>query len=93
MKLPPHDPALVVPTDGYLDPDLTNGLRASSARNAVLHYRQERGLDGDETTCGVDLLTDLLHHLHALGEDPLGCLKKAAGHFVAETGLPEVALP
>ena len=89
MKLPPHNPFLVVPTDGYLDPDLTNGQRARSARNALLHYQRERGLDSDETTCGVDLLTDLMHYLHALGEDPLQLLKKAGDYFIAETGGPE----
>ena len=89
MKLPPHNPALVVPTDGYLDPDLNNGLRASSARSALLHYQLERGLDGDESACCVDLLTDLLHHLHSLGENPLSSLKKAGGYFLAETGVSE----
>lgn len=38
MPLPPHNPNLVVPTDGFLDPDATNGLRARSAGNAVSHY-------------------------------------------------------
>jgi hypothetical protein len=84
MTLPPHNPELVVPTDGYLDPDATNGLRARSARNAMLHYRKEREFQTDETTCTVDLITDLLHHLHATGEEPLECLKKAEQYFLAE---------
>jgi hypothetical protein len=84
MKLPPHNPELVVPTDGYFDPDATNGLRARSARNAMLHYREEREFQSDETTCTVDLMTDLLHHLHAAGEEPLECLKKVAQYFLAE---------
>jgi hypothetical protein len=84
MKLPPHNPELVVPTDGYFDPDATNGLRARSARNAMLHYRKEREFQSDETTCTVDLITDLLHHLHATGEEPLECLKKAEQYFLAE---------
>jgi hypothetical protein len=86
MMLPPHDPELVVPTDGYFDPDATNGLRARSARNAMLHYRDERGFQCDETTCTVDLMTDLLHHLHAAGEEPFECLKKVAKYFHAEIG-------
>jgi hypothetical protein len=88
MTLPPHNPTLVVPTDGYLDPDATNGLRATSARNALLYFRRERGFDSDETTCGVDLIADLLHHLHALGQDPLECLKKAGDYFLAEVSPP-----
>ncbi|MCW1923682.1 hypothetical protein OKA05_14040 [Luteolibacter arcticus] len=84
MNLPPHNPDLVVPTDGFLDPDATNGLRSSSAKSAMLHYRRERDFDCDETTCCVDLMTDLLHHLHARGEDPIKCLKKAGDYFLAE---------
>lgn len=83
MDIPPHNPDLVVPTDGFFDPDASNGLRASSARNAVLHY-QEQGYDDDEYTCAIDLLTDLLHFIHSLGESPLDALDKARGHFVAE---------
>lgn len=84
MKLPPHNPELVVPTDGYLDPAATNGLRARSARSAMLHYREEREFQSDETTCTIDLMTDLLHHLHAAGEEPFECLKKVAQYFQSE---------
>lgn len=84
MNLPPHDPNLVAPTDGYWDPDATNGLRARSALSAMLHYHRERGFDSDEATCSVDLITDLLHHLHSLGEDPFAALGKARGFFESE---------
>jgi len=84
MPLLPHDPSRVVATDGYLDPDLTNGLRADSARNAMLHFTHERGLDYDESASAVDLLTDLLHHLHSRGEDPIAALDRARNHFMAE---------
>lgn len=84
MNLPPHDPNLVVPTDGYWDPAATNGLRARSARSAMLHYHRKRGFDSDETTCTTDLITDLLHHLHSLGEDPFAALEKARGFFESE---------
>jgi hypothetical protein len=83
MDIPPHNPDLVVPTDGFFDPDTSNGLRARSARQAVLHY-QEQGYDDDEHTCAIDLLTDLLHFIHSLGESPLDALDKARRHFVAE---------
>ena len=84
MNLSPHDPLLVVPTDGYWDPDATNGLKAQSAREAMLHYHRARGFDSDEAICTVDLLTDLLHHLHALGENPFAALDQARKYFEAE---------
>jgi hypothetical protein len=31
-------------------------------------------------------MTDLLHHLHAAGEEPFECLKKVAKYFHAEIG-------
>lgn len=84
MNLPPHDPNLVVSTDGYWDPDATNGLRARSAQSAMLHYHRQRGFNSDEATCTVDLITDLLHHLHSLGEDPFIALEKAREFFEPE---------
>ena len=84
MQLPPHDPDLVVPTDGFFDPDASNGLRARSAGSAMRHYYEEREFQCDEHTCAIDLLTDLLHFIHSLGESPLAALDKARGHFVAE---------
>ena len=84
MHLPPHNPNLVVPTDGFLDPDATNGLRAHSAASAVMHYQAERGLDNDKVTCAIDLLTDLLHFLHSQNEKPIRALEKARNHFLNE---------
>jgi hypothetical protein len=84
MHLPPHNPHLVVPTDGFLDPDATNGLRASSAASAVAHYQNERDLDSDPITCSVDLLTDLLHFLHSQNENPIQAIEKARNHFLNE---------
>lgn len=84
MQLPPHDPQLVVPTDGFLDPDASNGLRASSAASAVSHYQCARGLDHNPITCSIDLLTDILHFLHSQHEDPIQAIDKARNHFLAE---------
>lgn len=50
----------------------------------MLHYRDGREFQSDETTCTVDLMTDLLHHLHAAGEEPFECLKKVEQYFRAE---------
>ena len=87
MQLPPHDPARVVATDGFWDPDCTNGLRAESARAAVEHYQISRGMDADDLVNSIDLMTDLLHHLHSVGENPIAALEKARHHFEIETGL------
>ncbi len=84
MNLPAHNPNLGLPTDGYWDPDATNELRARSAQSAMRHYHRERGFDSNEATCAVDLITDLLHHLHSLGEDPFAALDKARGFFDSE---------
>ncbi len=83
MDIPPHDPDLAASTDGFFDPEVSNGLRARSAHQAVLHY-QEQGYDGDEHICSIDLITNLLHFIHSLGESPLEALDKARGHFLAE---------
>jgi hypothetical protein len=84
--LPPHHPARVVATDGYFDPDLSNGLRARAGGEAVNFYRTQRGMDSEESVNAVDLLTDLLHYLHSLGEDPILELRKAERHFAREAG-------
>jgi hypothetical protein len=47
----------------------------------MLHYHRERGFDSDEATCTIDLITDLLHHLHSLGEDPCVALERARACF------------
>jgi hypothetical protein len=91
MKLPPHDPHRVVSTDGLWDPDLSNGLRAESAKSAALHYHRLRDFNCDEATCALDLLTDTLHYLHSLGNDPLDALARAKVHFeqeISEDGPP-----
>ena len=84
MNLPLHDPHRVVPTDGFWDPDLSNGLRAESAKCATLHYHQIRDLKCDQTACALDLLTDMLHYLHSLGEDPFEALARAKVYFEQE---------
>lgn len=86
MNLPPHNPGLVVATDGFWDPDAPNGLRAQSARDAMLHYQKQRRFETEEVTCVIDLITDLLHHLHALGEDPSAAMEKARQYFESEAG-------
>jgi hypothetical protein len=84
MQLPPHNPELVVPTDGFLDPDASNSLRANSAASAVSHYQSARSLDNNPITCSIDLLTDILHFLHSQSEDPIRAIDIARNHFLNE---------
>ena len=84
MQLPPHDPQLVVPTDGFLDPDASNGLRANSAASAVSYYQSARYLDDNPITCAIDLLTDILHYLHSQNQDPIQAIDRARDHFLNE---------
>jgi hypothetical protein len=65
MNIPPHDPDLIVPTDGFENNSWTNGNRADSARQAIEYFGQLRGMDMDEETLSIDLLTDILHFLHS----------------------------
>ena len=84
MQLPPHDPQLVVPTDGFFDPDASNGLRANSAASAVSYYQSARDLDCNPITCAIDLLTDILHFLHSQNQDPIQAIDRARDHFFNE---------
>lgn len=84
MNILPHDPNLIVPADGILDPELSNGLPARSAREAMLDYLRECGFVSDDVIRTDDLLTDLLHFLHSRGEDPFAGIEKARDYFEAE---------
>jgi hypothetical protein len=85
MTTPPHDPGLIVPTDGWENNSWTNGDRADSARRAIEYFGQQRGMDTDGETLAIDLLTDILHFLHSKGIDPQKTVNMAMMHFEAET--------
>ena len=84
MKLPPHNPDLIVPTDGWENYSWTNGDRADSARQAIEYFGQQREMDTDEETLSIDLITDILHFLHSREIDPDQTLEIARMHFEAE---------
>jgi|GEM_PF-2095687 len=63
MRIPPHDPDLIGPTDGWENYSWTNGDRADSARQAIEYFGQQREMDTDEETLSIDLLTDILYFL------------------------------
>lgn len=84
MKLPPHNPDLIVPTDGFDNYSWTNGDRAQSAGEAIRHFGQQRMMDEDEETLSIDLITNILHFLHSMEIDPDQTLEIARMHFEAE---------
>lgn len=84
MNIPPHDPDLIVPTDGFENSSWTNGNRADAARQAIEYFGQQRGMDMDEETLSIDLLTDILHFLHSMEIDPETSVNMAMMHFEAE---------
>ena len=84
MNLPPHEPSRFFSTDGFFDSESNNGMRAESARAAVEHYQTSRRMDDETVVNTKDLITDLLHYLHSLGEEPLMVLQKAAECFERE---------
>lgn len=84
MRIPPHNPNLIVPTDGVGNDSWTNGDRAESARKTIEHYGQQRRMDPDERTLSIDLITDILHFLHSQKMDPNEVLEAARMHFKTE---------
>lgn len=84
MKIPSHDPDLIVPTDGWENYSWTNGDRADSARQAIEYFGQQRGMDTDEGTLSIDLITDILHYLHSKEIEPEQALEMARMHFETE---------
>jgi hypothetical protein len=86
MKLAPHNPSRFLSTDGFSDPKCTNAMRSEFAKAAVRFYQVSR--EDDEAVVNTkDLITDLLHYLHSLGEEPLMVLQKAAECFEREAGV------
>jgi len=85
-KFPPHEGLRVVATDGFFDPLWTNGMRAEAGGGVIEYCRKELGWEGDDGVIVVDLISDLLHRLHALGEEPEMRLMEALEHFRNEAG-------
>ena len=84
MKIPPHDPDLIVPADGWENYSWTNGNRADSARQAIEYFGQQREMDADEGTLSIDLITNILHFLHSKQIEPEQVLEVARMHFETE---------
>jgi hypothetical protein len=87
MKLPAHSPSRFLSTDGFFDSECTNGMRSEFAKAAVKFYQVSCEMDDKAVVNTKDLITDLLHYLHSLGEDPLMVLQKAGECFEQEVGV------
>lgn len=79
--LPPHDPDRYRATDGFNDPESTNGNRAASAA-AWLGYNRA----ANDIEALTDAVTSVMHLTHSLGEDPLRMVASAAESFMCEAG-------
>ena len=86
LSIPPHNPERFETTDGYDNPDCTNGRRATFANTALDVFQNSCSMTEDVDTAAADLICDLLHLVHASGRQPLGTLESALGHFIAEAG-------
>lgn len=92
MTIPPHNPKLIVPTDGFENNSWTNGDRANSAKLTIENYRQQRQMDPIAETLAIDLMTDILHFLHSEQIDPFLALEKTKRHFKNEaTGVVNIS--
>jgi hypothetical protein len=76
----------VVATDGFFDPLWTNGMRAEAGEGVIEYCREELNWEGDDGVIVVDLISDLLHRLHASGGEPEMRLIEALEHFRNEAG-------
>ena len=88
IDLPSHEPARRTTRDGICDPNLTNGEWAKMAGETLRAHRERCGFpdEGAERSDVVDLMVNLLHHLHARGADPIDAFQETLEHFVAEAG-------
>jgi hypothetical protein len=86
LSIPPHNPERFETTDGYEDPDCTNGKRAAFATTALDVFQKTCRMTEETETAAADLICDLLHLVHASGSQPLATLESALGHFIAEAG-------
>ena len=84
--IPSHDPDRFESTDGYDDPNCNNGKRAAFAKEALDVFQRTCHMTEEVPTAAADLICDLLHLVHAGGDEPIAVIEAAIVHFVAETG-------
>lgn len=85
-SLPPHNPDRFKTTDGFDNPDCTNGARAEMALKALEFFQEACSMTEAGDAAASDLVCDLLHLVHSLGFDPRTVLQNGLGHFICEAG-------
>lgn len=70
--------------DSFENSSRSNGDRAASGLTSIRHYGQQPGMDEDDVTLSIDLITDVLHFLHSGGMDVEQALRMAKGHYEAK---------
>ena len=84
--LPAHDPDRYETTDGFDNPNCTNGARATFASEALDSFQKACCMVEDIDTAASDLICDLLHLLHANNYDLLPVLQIGIQDFLCEAG-------
>lgn len=86
LEIPVHDPNRFETTDGLDSPRVSNGDRAIWARQALDVFQDATCTNGDDRASISDLIGNLLHLSHSIGESPEQILQSALDHFLAEAG-------
>jgi hypothetical protein len=89
-KIPAHDPKRFETTDGLDFPLTCNGDRVIWARQVLDLFQETTCTRGDDLASISDLIGNLLHLTHSLGESPERVLQSALDHFLAEAGEIEI---
>ena len=84
--IPPHNPTRYETTDGFDNPNCTNGDRAAMAAESLAVFQKECGMAEEMETAASDLICDLLHLVHANDHDPRDILLAGIRHFLCEAG-------
>jgi len=83
-SLPPHDPIRFQTTDGFDEPDRTNGMRAEEAKAALVAILGLSAYEKDRDCSICDQITNLLHLAHAEGLNVTQTWEMALQNFCAE---------
>lgn len=83
-SLPPHDPIRFQTTDGFDEPDRTNGVRAEEAKAALIAILGLSAYEKDRDCSIRDQITNLLHLAHAEGLNVAQTWEMALQNFCAE---------
>jgi hypothetical protein len=89
--LPPHDPTRYQTTDGFDEPDRTNGVRAEEAKAALMAIHGLSAYEQDRDCVISDQISNLLHLAHAEGLNVTQTWETALRNFLAEAGEMKVA--